>query len=49
MDRIKKLTKEGWLEWLEEKAGPEMIFAVIAGLMDDTDKMIDSIFEYINE
>lgn len=44
-----KITKEGWMEWLKKKAGPEMILAAIMELTNDPDKMIDSIFEYAKE
>ena len=46
---MEKITQEGWLKWLEGKAGPEMIYAVIVGLTSDPAKMMDSIFEYAAE
>lgn len=46
---MEKISKEGWLEWLQDKAGPEMIFAVILGLANDPEKMAESIFEYVIE
>ena len=44
-----KKDKEGWSKWLEDKVGPEMIYATIAGFALDPEKLIESIFEYVNE
>ena len=49
MGDAKKLTKEGWMEWLEDKAGPEMIYIVVVGLASNSEKLIDSVLEYVNE